>query len=376
MTFAKLSIALAAAALLLPALAAAGDWPMHRGNPQLQGVSDLPAPAAAKLAWTFHAGKPVKSAAAIVGGQVFLGDDAGIVHALDLSTGKESWTFKTESSIEATPLVLNGVVYIGSSDAHLYALDAATGTLKWKYETGDKILGGANHSKSPDGSSEWILFGSYDSNLHCVDAATGKVVWTASTDNFINGSPAILPTGEVAFGGCDSFIHVVQLKDGKELRQIETEAYIASSIAVSDGIGYVGNYGNVVVAYDLRNGTAKWKYRDREFPYFSSAAVTADRVILGGRDKRLHCIDRANGNSVWNFQTRGQVDSSPVVCGGSVVVGSQDGRLYCVGLADGKQRWAYDIGAPITGSPAAGDGMIVIGAEDGTVFAFGDPKQP
>jgi len=375
-----ISLRLYAVSLILSAFGLgslhASDWPMHRGGPQLLGVSAMPAPAEAKLAWTFNAGKPVKGSAAIAGGRVFFGDDGGFVHALDLVTGKELWKFKTESSIEATPLIFNDVVFIGSSDAHLYALDASSGTLKWKYETGDKILGGANHAKNPNGSGEWILVGSYDSNLHCVDAATGKGVWMASTDNFINGSPAILPTGEVAFGGCDSYVHVVQLKDGKELRQIETEAYISSSIAVADGIGYVGNYGNVVVAYDLRTGETKWKYRDREFPYFSSAAVTADRVIIGGRDKRLHCIERSTGKSVWNFQSRGQIDSSPVVCGDGIIVGSQDGRLYCVGLGDGKERWTYEIGAPITGSPAVADGMIVVGAEDGNVLAFGTVKQP
>ncbi len=363
--------ALAAASLSLGLVSAhSGDWPMHRGGPQLDGVSSMAAPAEAKLAWTFNADKPVKGAAAIAKGRVFFGDDAGFLHALDLKTGKEAWKYKTDAAVEATPLVLDGVVYVGSSDAHLYALDAVTGGLKWKYETGDKILGGANHARLASGV-ECILIGSYDSNLHCVDAATGKAVWAAQTDNFINGSPAVLTTGEVAFGGCDSLVHVVRIEDGKELRQIETDAYIASSIAIKDGIGYVGNYGNVVLALDLRDGSVKWKYRDRQFPYFSSAAVTADRVILGGRDKRLHCLDRATGSSVWQFQTRGQVDSSPVVCGSAVIVGSQDGRLYCVGLADGKQRWAYEIGAPVTASPAVADGMIVVGAEDGNMFAFG-----
>lgn len=201
---------------------AKADWIMHRGGPQLQGVAAMPAPAEPKVAWTFSAGKPIKSGAAIAGGRVFIGDDAGVVHALELATGKEIWTFKTEGAIEATPLVLNDVVYIGSSDAKLYALGAADGKPKWTYETGDKLLGGANFAKNPKGEGTWILVGSYDSNLHCVDAATGKAVWTAPTDNYINGTPALLETGEVLFGGCDSFVHVVQLADGKEIRQIST----------------------------------------------------------------------------------------------------------------------------------------------------------
>ena len=366
------SPAFAAVALLfLCVFARAADWPMHRGGPQLQGRAEMAAPGKAELLWQFVAEKPVKGAAAIAGGRVFFGDDAGKVHALDVATGKEVWVFKTEAGIEATPLVLDGTVFIGSGDAFLYALDAATGALKWKYETGDKILGGANHAKNPAGDGEWILVGSYDSNLHCVDAATGKAVWKHATDNYINGSPAVTPAGEIIFGGCDSFIHVLQLADGKELRQIESEAYIASSVALADGLGYVGNYGNLVIGFDPKSGATLWTYRDRNFPYFSSAALTGDRVIIGSRDKRLHCIDRASGKQVWVFQTRGEVESSPVVCGDAVVVGSGDGRLYCVALADGKERWAYEIGAPVTASPAAADGRIVVGAEDGHVYCFG-----
>jgi outer membrane protein assembly factor BamB len=362
-------------ALVALAASAHGEWPMHRGNPQLNGRSEMPAPTEPKVAWTVNAGKPVKGAAAIAGKRVFFGDDDGGVHALDLATGKELWTFKTGSSIEATPLVLNGTVYIGSSDAFEYALSAEDGKLKWKYETGDKVLGGANWAKSPKGDATWILIGSYDTNLHCVDAATGKVVWQAQTDNYINGSPAVTKTGLIAFGGCDSNIHIVQLSDGKEYKQVETDAYIASSVAVDGTMGYVGNYGNQVFAFDFTTGQVKWRYRDRNFPYFSSAAVADDKILIGGRDKRLHCLKKDTGDEAWSFQTKGQVDSSPVICGDAVVVGSQDGRVYCVNLADGKERWSYEVGGAVTASPAVSDGLIVIGAEDGTVIALGELKK-
>jgi len=148
-------------------------------------------------------------------------------------------------------------------------------------------------------------------------------------------------------------------------------ADIAGSAAVDGTMGYVGHYGNEVLAFSPSEGSITWKYRDRNFAYFSSPALTDTQVLIGGRDKRLHCIDRAKGTGVWTFQTRGQVDSSPVICGDAVIVGSEDGRLYCVNLADGKERWAYEIGAPITASPAAADGRIVIGAEDGALYCLG-----
>ena len=79
-----------------------------------------------------------------------------------------------------------------------------------------------------------------------------------------------------------------------------------------------------------------------------------------------------------SFNTRGKVDSSPVVVGAKgkevVVVGSEDGNLYMVNLADGKEIWKYEIGQAITSSPAVVNGMVVVGSEDGNVYAFGTKK--
>ena len=85
----------------------------------------------------------------------------------------------------------------------------------------------------------------------------------------------------------------------------------------------------------------------------------------------LHCVNRADGQRVWSFATRGRVDSSPVVCGDKVVVGSDDGRVYLVSLSDGKELWSYEIGQPVGSSPAVAEGKFVIGSEDGSVYCFG-----
>lgn len=362
---------LAALVLVLVAAADGADWPMHRGDPQLQGRAKMPAPSKPDVLWTNKIAKSIKAGAAIAAGRVFVGDDAGVIHALDLKTGKEGWSFKTEGSIEATPLVLDGIVYIGSSDARVYALDANDGKEKWRYEAADKVLGSVNYAKNPEGDGWWLVVGSYDMFLHVLDAKSGQKIFAVETENYINGTPAISSDSEAIFGGCDAFIRIVSLKERKEAKKLEAEAYIAGSAALDGEFGYVGNYGNQVLGFSVKDGTIAWRYRDRSFPYFSSPALTPTHLLIGGRDKRLHCIDRKTGTAAWTFQTRGQVDSSPVLCEDAVVVGSSDGRLYCVGVEDGKERWAYEAGAPLTASPAAADGLIVVGAEDGTMHAIG-----
>src|SRR5258708_999147 len=128
--------------LLAPMIACpAGDWPMFRGGPDLRGIAAGPLPEKFGLAWRFKTAGPVKSSAAVVNQQVFIGSDDGNLYALSLVDGKKLWAFKTGGEVESSPLVLDHTVFNGSSDGFLYALDAASGALKWKYETGDKILG-------------------------------------------------------------------------------------------------------------------------------------------------------------------------------------------------------------------------------------------
>jgi outer membrane protein assembly factor BamB len=126
---------------------------------------------------------------------------------------------------------------------------------------------------------------------------------------------------------------------------------------------------------NTKDATILWKYRERQFPYVSSAAVTKERVVIGGGDKRLHCIERETGKGLWQFSTRGKVDGSPVICADTVVFGSMDGRIYAVALEDGSERWVYDLGSPVAASPAVSDGWIIVGTEDGVIHGLKIPTK-
>src|SRR5690606_15392759 len=130
--------------------------------------------------------------------------------------------------------------------------------------------------------------------------ATGTSRWVYATGSYIYGSAAVLADRAVV-GGCDGFVHVVALADGQALLKVPVEAYVGSAVAVEGTTAYVGHFGNVVIAFDVLDGTIRWSYRDRNFPYLSSPALTSDTVILGGRDKQVHGIDRATGQPAWWF---------------------------------------------------------------------------
>jgi outer membrane protein assembly factor BamB len=357
-------------ALAFAARGAGADWPMFRGAPGLSGVAAGSLPEKPSLLWSFKTGGPVRSSAAIVDGRVFIGSDDGKLYALTLAEGRKLWETATNNPIASSPLVLDGRVFVGSDGGAMLAFNARDGNLAWKLETGDKIPGSANYVKAPGGTNHWIVFGSYDSLFRCVDAATGRTNWVVETGTGINGTPSV-SEGLVAIGGCDAVLHLLKAADGTKVKEVEIGAPMLASAAMTGGRAYVGHFENEFVCVDVRLGTNVWTYRDKNFAFVSSPAVTEDRVLFGSRDKSLHCLNRADGKSVWSFPTRGRVDSSPVVCGDKVVVGSDDGRVYVVSLAEGRELWSYDIGQPLSSSPAVAEGRIVIGSDDGSVYCFG-----
>lgn len=352
------------------------DWLMFRGDPSLQGYIDADLPSDLFLEWIFEAKDAIKSSAAVVGGKVFFGSDDGCVYALNAETGGLLWLFKTGDGVESSPCVLEDKVFVGSNNGFLYALNAHDGSEIWKYETEDRIAGGVNWFADLDSGNKRVLVGSYDSRVYCLDAETGELLWSHETGNYINGMPAI-SDGKVVFGGCDALVHAVAVEDGTPLAQIDTGSYIPGSAALvvteSDGSSrteaFVGHYGNEVLRIDLNRQAIIWRYQGSA-AFFSSPAVSSAHVVVGARDRKLHCLARETGESVWTFATQANVDCAPIIARNRVIFGSDDGRLYIVGLADGGLIWSYDVGKAIKATPALAAGRVFVGSEDGRMYAF------
>ena len=351
-------------------LETATEWPLYRGTRGLGGVAAGNLPAQPELLWTFAAEGAITSSPVVAKGRVYFGSDDNNLYCVDADNGVLQWSFPTEDIIEAPPSVVDGTVYVGSNDYFFYAIDAITGQLRWKFETGDKIMGAANYLTTDKGVI--IFFGSYDASLYGLDAATGDKLWQYTTDNYINGTPAV--DGDLTcFGGCDAVLHVVSVSSGQGVAAItlEQDCHIAGSAATENGRAYFGHYGNQFVCLDLAAQKILWHYDSPRSAFFSSPALTQDRVVFGGRDKQLHCVEKATGKPLWTFRTGRKVDSSPVVCGDDVVFGSGDGRLYILELQSGQERWSYDIGKALVSSPAVVAGKIYIGSNDSKLYAFG-----
>jgi outer membrane protein assembly factor BamB len=55
---------------------------------------------------------------------VYLADMSGILHCLDVKTGKPNWTFDMMAPVWGSPLVADGKVYLGDQDGDVAILKA------------------------------------------------------------------------------------------------------------------------------------------------------------------------------------------------------------------------------------------------------------
>ena len=347
--------------------APAGAWVQFRGTQALTGVSADTPPAELTVLWSYDTGDVIESSPAIVGGVVYVGAGDGMLLALDFDTGALRWSYEAGGLIgESSPAVANGIVYVGDLDGVLHAVNAADGTPRWTFETEAEIR------SSPVIVDGLVLVGSYDAHLYAVDADTGALRWKMLTQGMVHATPAV-QAGLTFVAGCDGFFRAVRVEDGTEAYLVDAGAYTAASPVLDGDRAYFGTFNNEVLALDLARREVYWRYADpdRQFPFYSSAALADGRVIVGGRDRRIHAIDAETGEAVWTFATRARVDSSPVVAGGHVYVGSSDGRFYVLDADTGTELWAFDVGADIVTSPAIADGRVAVGAYDGILYVLG-----
>src|ERR1044072_4027807 len=346
--------------------APADNWAQFRGNHSLTGVSQSNVPSSLKPLWTYEAGDSIESSAAIVGGTGFVGSQKGELVALSLEKGHAYCKFPTGNPIrESSPAYSNGVVYIGDLGGWLNAINASDGKKLWDFKANGEI------KSSPVVIGDRVLIGSYDEYLYCLSARNGSVLWKFKTNGPVHSTPSIA-NGMAFIAGCDELFRAIRIADGKEVFNVSSGAYAGASPALRDGSAVYGTFDNQVLGVNLAQRKIAWVYEhpERKFPYYSSAAVTPTRIVIGGRDKLVHGLTPA-GKGVWTFATRARVESSPADPGGRGFVGANDGRFYVLHLTDGAKLWEFDAGAPLSASPAIANGRIVIGTQDGRLYCFG-----
>ncbi len=367
-----------------------GDWTGFQGSGALRGQASGLARPPLKLKWMYKTSDGeragVMGSVAIVGSSVYVADDKGTLHALNLADGSVRWKYSSAMSKTAdaaaargefltSPLVVGERVFIGDNHGIFHAVSAKDGQRLWTFDAQTEMRSSANVLDL----GEKIVFATDGASLFCLKAADGDKVWEADAGDRVNSCPMVAIGGGkdlsvVYTAGCDAMLRAYDAKTGAPLRAAMLQMPSGGSVVLlPDGKGFVvATDGGHVTCYDQSNLAVRWQYTGVEdnAMIYSTPAVDQGIAVVGAQDRFVHAIDLATGQMKWRFRTRGNVDASPVICGDYVYAGSNDRKLYALELKTGREVWSFTAGRGIVAPVAIGRGVLVVGDTGGNVYCF------
>lgn len=297
--------------------------------------------------WKYEAGGSVTSSASILGDRIFFSSRNGYLYALNLNSGKESWKVNLGKDLPyawgfdyylSSPVVENNNIYIGSGNGKFYSIDASDGKVNWKFNCGSRIRTTAAVSE------KFILFGDMDGRFYALYKNSGLQAWKFEVegikyDNSKFGfdrksimSSAAVSGNNVVFGSRDGKLYNIDIQTGKEIWKVSHgTSWIITSPAIYNSVVYEGSSdARFEQAVDLKTGKEIWKTNSKQ-AVWSSPAVTSNSVYFGDFSGTLFALDPKTGKEKWNNNLMDCfIASSPVVVENKIIIGGDDGNLYCI----------------------------------------------
>jgi outer membrane protein assembly factor BamB len=406
-------------------VAAADAWPMFRGDAAGTGRSASRLHLPLQEAWSRPFPKTAYDATPVIGFDgIFIGDLDGTFRCLALDDGTTRWELKTDAGFPSAAAVSftppRPIVVVGDDLGMIRALDASTGEPLWNHETGGEISGGPTLLPPAGELPARVLIGSQDATLVCLGLNDGRKLWGHTIDDQIRCSPTVVETAagrRVFLAGCDGRLHIIDADTGAAVATVPIGGPTGTTPAAFGDRVFFGTEGGSFLAVDFLKADIAWQHQPAANPqaYRSSAAIavaarrqdatepstegprpredgTAHEpgknarqdgdavVIVGSRGRAVEAYSASDGGQRWRRPMRGRVDASPVVVEllpaedgpavAAAILADAAGKVVALAASTGEPLWEFDAGRGFGGSPAVAQGRIVLAGEDGTVWCF------
>ncbi|WP_437311422.1 outer membrane protein assembly factor BamB family protein [Sorangium sp. So ce388] len=244
-----------------------------------------------------------------------------------------------------------------------------------------------------DAAHRRIFVGSSDNGLYAVRADTSDVLWRFETLGPVQSEPLYDGASDsVYFGSNDGALYKVRASDGKLLYRFMTNAEVTRRPVLRDGVLYVTNSNDTLIALDAETGATRWlQHRTPAFGMeiagYAGPALGRDKVYTAFSDGVVMAYDLKNGSEQWALvdlaaeaeQSAGgqtpkylDTDTTPVlgrIASGDVVfVAGYAGGVFALDAENGTRAWVNEAAVGVTElvlwqqpahQPRSGGGPIV-----------------
>jgi len=123
-----------------------------------------------------------------------------------------------------------------------------------------------------------------------------------------------------------------------------------------------------LLALRAADGHVAWR-RDVKSPAHAVSALTADRVYVPTRDRRVVALRLDTGDQIWERKFTG-VPTDILATPDRVYVGSSDDYVYCLMAKDSSIDWRWRTGGDIVGAPVTDGDRVYFVALDNVLRAL------
>jgi outer membrane protein assembly factor BamB len=265
-----------------------------------------------------------------------LGDDEGLVTALEADSGQKRWSYRARGPVQTLPVVAGNLLYVTSNEGRVYALDVRTGAWRWSYEreTPDAFSIRGQSGVLPVPGSDRAFVGFPDGYIACLNGDTGEVMWTrqlsgeATRFTDVDGTPALL--GDTLLTSC---------------------------------------YASGFYGLDPKDGTTRWR-----FEIDTAGSFTVDRqnerIYVVSATQGLFCLDK-KGRKLWQQVMTDQGElSAPTLWRGYLLVSAAVSGLHVADAATGELLQYFDPGQGASAQPVAHGSEVYLLSNAGSFFAL------
>jgi outer membrane protein assembly factor BamB len=212
-----------------------------------------------------------------------------------------------------------------------------------------------------------VFVGSSDHGLYALKADDGATIWRFETLASVQCEPVYDPAEDVVyFGSNDGALYKVAAFDGRLLWRFNTAAEVARRPVMRNGILYVVNANDTLIAIEMATGKLRWhQHRTPAFGMevagYAGPALGRDKVYAAFSDGTVQAYSLEDGSEQWptvdlaaEAETSAggdaprylDVDTTPVVdrhASGTVVyVAGYAGGVFALDAENGTRVWVND----------------------------------
>lgn len=327
-----------------------------------------------KLLWEFDSGNELTSDAIVSEGKVFAGNSSGGFYCLDAQNGQELWVYEA-GSMASTPCATKEYVYAPVFDGRMACLAKNTGEVVWEFDTENDLV------SSPVAHDGLLFFGSglfdFDEDtpkeenafFYCLNAATGKLVWKLPTFIDFTSTP-VISGNNVIVSSRDGNMHCLDYRTGKKIWTVTLKkgGFWSSAVFHKDRL-YVNVTDKSITSYDAKTGKQAWKYTSND--YVGKPCASDGRIYFTDYKSELHCVDAATGKNIFKMPLPEKTYSTPSIQpDGKLFIGCIDGFVYMVDVNLQKIVWQYQTQGEIYTTPSIANGKLFVTSTDGKVYCF------